>query len=172
MPKWIEWALSISTFIANLMVIGGIGAYLHNRPKKDRFPLTDVLFGQLEPRLGDSITRKQKIRLSFYNKTTTRFYISRIDIYDFGALDHVRNYKNEDILKRKENYSSVYRDVNGSISPIINVCVQPCSPCVIEGYLQLDYDEQLPEQITLAVVTVTKQLFKYNIQTEAQIELI
>ena len=171
MPAWFEWILAIVSLLANIMVISGIVVYLLNRPKNKRFPLTDIFLGELEPLPQNGIVRRQKIRLCFYNKTNSQFYISRINIYRMGDMDHVNSFKNENVIMEKENFSSVYCRENEREDCVINVCVQPHSPCVINGCLYLDSDEQLPTRITLVVVTATQQIFKYNIETEAQVVL-
>lgn len=171
MPIWFEWILSITSLIANVMVISGIAVYLNNRPAKRKFLLTNIAIDDPEPCTGNEILSKQKIKIWFYNKTNSQFYINRINIYDIGAIEHLRNFKHEDELKDIHNYSSVYYSEDGHNNPTINVCVNPCSPCVIDGYLLLDEGEQLPEQITLVVVTATKKIFKYDIHTVAQHEL-
>lgn len=156
MPLWVEWIIGITTIIANGMVIGGIAVYLNNVPRKTKFSFADIQLGEPEKQ-DDNGYVKQKIRICFYNKTNTLFYINRFDIYDYE--------------KKNENYSSIYINENGQNNPILDLCVQPNAPCHVDGYLILDYNRLLPERITLVGYTNKGRALPYNIHTGALVEL-
>ena len=165
LPCWIEWTIAITTIVANLIAIiafastiWAVVVYCKNRIEKKNFYLADIQIDDIEKIEANKDLRKQKIRLCFYNKTSTLFYIHRIDTYDYE--------------EKNENYSSVYHNDNGRNNPILDMCVHPNAPCVIEGYLILDYNRLLPEKITLVAYTNKGKAMPYNIQTEVMLEII
>lgn len=155
LPEKMEWAIGITTLIANslalvtfiTLIAAGI-KYLRNIPKKKKFPLEVNIQNAILTKVNSVYTAD--IELKLINKTNRKIYVCGCNFISGTKTRTIYR-----LLNTERNTTNLLE----------NIAIEPNAPITLNGFMKVPYNFVTPENYTITIA-LQDRIFSYDFPTK------